>query len=118
MKNGRSTRLAESVPEPEQHIGHITAPLEDQEVQQIQAILAQRGGCMRKCQWINPDQWWIIILPENTVKIPLPNRVRTSAIRLADGFQFFLEEAIFTRDKSYARLPRIYFEEPTPDILS
>jgi len=57
-------------PELEQHIGHISAPIEDNDVQQMQIILNHHNVYMRRSRSENPDNWWFLLLPDGTVKIP------------------------------------------------
>jgi len=81
----------------------------------MQILLNPHDISMRKSRGGNSDNWWFLLLPDGTVKIPIEKKVKTYIIRLPDGFRFFLEDAIFKRNKAYARLPRIYLEESSTD---
>ena len=108
MKRGRKPQ--EVLPDPDEPIGHISTPIEDSDLEQVQTILSRHGVNLYKMN--TPDNWWLLLLPHGTMKVRVrtPGMVATSTVRLPNGFYFHFEEAIFDRDKAYVRFPRISLE--------
>ena len=97
------------IPETEQPIGHITTPIEDNAIEQVRTILIRHGIELHKIR--TPDNWWLLLLPDGTIKVNMQAKVPLSTVRLPDGFKFFFEEGIFYRDDTYATPPKIDVQE-------
>jgi hypothetical protein len=113
-KKGKSTN-DESVTEP--HIGHITTPIEDKDLERVKTVLKSHGVIMHKID--SPDNWWLLLLPNGTTQTrrrdsdsPLSSeKVIIYTVRLPDGYCFLEQAAVFNADKSYVIFPRIFVDE-------
>jgi hypothetical protein len=116
MKKGH--KLQPIIPETEQHIGHITVPIENNDLEQVQTTLKCHSVNLRKIN--TPDNWWLLLLPDGTTqtKKEMQGRVTIYTIRLPDGYCFLEQAAIFNHDKSYDTFPRIFIDEEPADALT
>jgi hypothetical protein len=107
----RKVQPVESAPESEEYIGHITTPIEDDELERIQAILKSHAVNMLECK--TADNWWTLLLPNRTMKRKkeIQGKMITYTVRLPDGFAFLLEAGILNRDGTYDTPPSIVLEE-------
>ena len=106
---GKSTDTprAESEEEQPQHIGHITTPIEDKDLERAKAILTRHAVSMHKIE--SPDNWWTLFLPAGTTKIKkeMQGAAVIYTIHLPDGYSFLYQAPVFKRDKSYRSFPMI-----------
>jgi len=118
MKRGRKPQLSKGAVEIKQPIGHLSAPIEDEDLERVQAILKRHAVDVRKTG--SPDNWWLLLLPDGTLKTRKvkQGRVTISTIRVPDGFSFVFEEGIFKRNGTYATSPRVFIEEEPADVQS
>jgi len=111
MKRGRKPQAVNLVLGTEQYIGHISAPIEDYELERVQTILKSHGVDLRKIR--TPDDWWLLFFPDGTVKIgrQTQEKVLISVIRMPDGFSFLIAEGSFDCDGNYAIPPKVFVEK-------
>ena len=107
-KRGKSAN-SESITEP--HIGHITTPIEDTDLERVKTVLKSHGVIMHKID--SPDNWWLLLLPDGTTQTMKmqQEKVTIYTVRLPDGYSFFERAAVFSIDKSYEIFPRIFVDE-------
>ena len=115
MKRGRKPKSVNStlaIPEP---IGHITTPIEDEDLERVRAILKSHAVDMGEA-----GNWWLLFLPRETVKVrkEMRGKVPISTVQLPDGFCFIYEEGLFDRDGTYVIPPRVFVEEEPADAQS
>jgi hypothetical protein len=110
MKRGPKPRPV--MPEP---IGHITTPIEDEDLERVRAILKSHAVDMGEA-----GNWWLLFLPRETVKVrkEMRGKVPISTVRLPDGFCFIYEESLSARDGTYIIPPRVFIEEESADVQS
>jgi hypothetical protein len=115
MKRRKKGQPVNSEPVTEPHIGHITTPIEDDDLERVKAILKRHGVIMHKID--SPDNWWLLLLPDGTTQTlkETQERVRIYTIRLPDGYCFYEQAAVFNPDKSYDTFPRIFLDEGLAD---
>jgi hypothetical protein len=111
MPRERNVQTVESATLPEEYIGHITTPIEENNLECIQNVLKHHAVNMLKCR--TDDNWWTLLLPDGTTKRKKerPGKMITYTIRLPDGFWFLLEAGILNRDGTYDIPPWIGLEE-------
>ena len=116
MKRERESQYLDSMLDIGEPIGHITTPIEDEDLQRVLTVLKRHGVDLRKIR--SPDNWWLLLLPEGAVKTKkeVQGKVITSTIWLPNGFSFLLEEGIFNFDRNYAIPPKISVEEGSDDV--
>ena len=115
MKRGRKPRSVSSTPAIQEPIGHITTPIEDNDLERVRAILKRHAVDVGEA-----GNWWLLFLPDGTVKVrkELRGKVPISTVRLPDGFSFIYEEGLFNRDGTYAIPPKVSIEEEPADVHS
>ena len=101
---------AGSEPERGQQIGHITTPIEDNELERVKVMLKRHAVNMEKIP--TPDNWWTLFLPDRTTKTKKEIRGRATlyTICLPDGYCFLYRAPVFNYDKSYDTFPMIMVE--------
>jgi|SRR5579859_3054628 len=94
----------------EEPILHISLPIENGNLEYIRATLERHGASMRKIR--TPDDWWIILFPDGTMKIRDPSYGESTMhkILFPDGFWFILDQGIMGRDGAYKRPPVVHID--------
>ena len=116
MNRKKQAQLANSEAVAEPHIGHITVPIEDEDLERVKTILKSHAVNMHKIE--SPDNWWLLLLPDGTTQThcwdsgsPLSlEKVTIYTVRLPDGYCFREQAAVFNYDKSYEIFPRIFID--------
>ena len=103
----KRTPAAGSEPEGGQQIGHITTPIEDDDLERVKVILKRHAVSMHKIK--SPDNWWTLFLPDGTTQIKKEMRDKATlyTICLPDGYCFLYQAPVFNYDKSYDTFPMI-----------
>jgi hypothetical protein len=115
MKRKKKEQSTNSEPITEPHIGHITTPIEDKDLERVKTILKSHAVIMHKID--SPDNWWLLLLPDGTTqtKKEQHEKVIIYTVHLPDGYSFLEQAAVFNQDKSYEIFPKIFVdEEDTP----
>ena len=118
MNRKKQAQLVNSEAIPEPHIGHITVPIEDDDLERVKAILKSHAVILHKIE--SPDNWWLLLLPNGTTQTKKESREKVTiyTVRLPDGYCFLEQAAVFNYDKSYDTFPRIFVdEEPANPLL-
>jgi hypothetical protein len=115
MKRKKKRQPANGGPITEPHIGHITTPIEDDDLEQVKLLLKRHGVIMHKIN--SPDNWWLLLLPDGTTQTMKEqhDKVTIYTVRLPDGYCFYEQAAVFNYDKSYEVFPRIFVDEEIGD---
>jgi hypothetical protein len=94
----------------EEPILHVSLPIENGDLERIRATLERHGASMRKIR--TPDNWWIILFPDGTMKIrdPAYGESAMHKVLFVDGFWFILDQGIMRRDGSYKRPPVLHID--------
>ena len=108
MKRGRKPQPFADTSKIEEPIGHISVPIEDNDLKQTHLILTQHGVRIRKSG--SSDNWWLLLFPNGTIKTnkKTEHRLTSYTVRLPDGFCFLLQEGVFHRNGTYAIPPQIF----------
>jgi hypothetical protein len=117
MRRKKKRLSVNDEPVTEPHIGHITTPIEDNDLKRIKTVLKSHGVIMHKID--SPDNWWLLLLPDGTTQTKRVQREKVTiyTVRLPDGYCFFEQAAIFKSDKSYEIFPKIFVDEEPGDTL-
>src|SRR5262249_52123363 len=118
MRRRKRTDPSRAVSESEggQHIGHITTPIEDNEIERVKVILKRHAVSLHKIR--SPDNWWTLFLPDRTrqIKKEMRDKATLYTICLPDGYCFLYQAPVFNYDKSYDTFPVITVPDEAEEV--
>jgi hypothetical protein len=115
MNRKKQEQLVNSEPVTEPHIGHITTPIEDNDLERVKTILGRHAVIMQKIE--SPDNWWLLLLPDSTTRTKKEQRGKVTiyTVGLPDGYSFRERAAVFNTAKDYETFPKIFVDEEPVD---
>lgn len=92
----------------EEPISHMSLPIEDCDLERTRTTMTRHGASIRKIR--SPDNWWIILFPDKTLKIRDPSYIESTRhkVLFPDGFWFLFDQGIMGRDGTYKQLPVLH----------
>jgi hypothetical protein len=116
MSRKKQEQLVNSEPVTEPHIGHITTPIADKEIERVKTILKRHAVIVQKIE--SPDNWWLLLRAFGTTRTKKAQRgkVTICTVGLPDGYSFRERAAVFNTDKSYETFPKIFVDEEPANV--
>jgi hypothetical protein len=116
MRRKKQEQLVNNEPVKEPHIGHITNPIEDNDLERVKTILGRHAVIMQKIE--SPDNWWLLLRAFGTTRTKKEQRGKVTiyTVGLPDGYCFGERAVVFKQDKSYEIFPKIFVDEEPVDV--